>query len=315
LESGSTRINTIIAWGCVAVGFALTVGTGYAFYHILTAPGADGFGAVALLILVGLGAFLGLISIFSLISSWIGILDAKQAFGLPEGSVRAILTMAFIVIVGVLASYLLTNSKGSSVIDDSAALTLAMDLQLTDAQTFIRNTPASDGILAIRPTAAAGAAEGRYDVLLYPRVDNRLREDVSKQILTMLSTILAAMIGFYFGARPGESDPDAVKRAQAVAEIERVSAGLPDIADLEKRAQQLIDGKFAADDQAANRDKLVALKARLSGLQDTMDGADKARLSASTTAIEMSNSAASATSAAKDIAAAKATLDELEKGS
>ena len=285
-------INFLIVLGCMLAGVALALSVGYVFYHVLAFPDQDGFGAVALLILLGLGGFLGLISIFSLISSWIGILDPKQAFGLPEGSVRAILTMAFIVIVGVLASYLLTSSKGNYVVDRENPLTLAMNLPLEDARDFINATPSTDGVLAIRPSAfvltppepsagppapaagqpppppatppappagAAGPGEPRYDVLLFPRLDNRLAEDVSKQILTMLSTILAAMIGFYFGARPGESDPDAVKRAQAVAEIERTVASLPKTDDLISRAQRLADEKFKENDQKAKRDTLIDL--------------------------------------------------------
>ncbi len=318
-------INFLIVLGCMLAGVALALSVGYVFYHVLAFPDQDGFGAVALLILLGLGGFLGLISIFSLISSWIGILDPKQAFGLPEGSVRAILTMAFIVIVGVLASYLLTSSKGNYVVDRENPLTLAMNLPLEDARDFINATPSTDGVLAIRPSAfvltppepsagppapaagqpppppatppappagAAGPGEPRYDVLLFPRLDNRLAEDVSKQILTMLSTILAAMIGFYFGARPGESDPDAVKRAQSVAEIERTVASLPDTDDLISRAQQLVDDKVQGE-----RSESEARHADRSDRRITQVACDdrlrrqRAPLSP-TTAVEMSNSAA-----------------------
>jgi hypothetical protein len=318
LVKDALTINTINAVGCMLAGLAVAAGAGYVFHAVLTDHNSAGFGAVALLILLGVASFLGLIAVFSLIFSWIGILDPKQAFGLPEGSVRAVLTMSFIVIVAVLASFLITSSDGGTPFDERNALTLAVNLPPAEAQSLIKATPSTDGVLAMRLSGgdAHGAVAGTgpfYDVLLYPRADHRLKEDISKQILTMLSTILAAMIGFYFGARPGESDPDAMKRAQAISQIEKAIAGLPDTADLINRAQKLVDTKFQGADQTAARNKLVALKSRLATLQGVMDAADRARLSVASTAVEMNNSASAATSAATEIAAAGKTIEEYER--
>src|SRR5262245_6832878 len=68
------------------------------------------FMSLAIFILVGLGAFLALMNFLSLTAQWLGVADPRQPFGLPDGTVRAILTIAFIVLVGVLASFLLANS-------------------------------------------------------------------------------------------------------------------------------------------------------------------------------------------------------------
>jgi hypothetical protein len=148
--------------------------------------------------------------------------------------------------------------------------------------------------------------------MLYVRQDTKLKEDVSKQILTMLSTILAAMIGFYFGARPGESDPDAVKRAQSLAAIERVMATAPKADRLVARIDALTAGKLAAPDKEADRKALAAAKARIGELQKVIDEAAQARLSAATTAVQMSNSAAAAESAAKDLGAIQTTIEGYE---
>ncbi|TIT91609.1 MAG: hypothetical protein E5W55_19845, partial [Mesorhizobium sp.] len=181
MATESSTINLINAGGSVLAGIALALGTGYVFHSILIDNSTSGFGAVALLILLGLASFLGLIAVFSLLSSWIGILDPKQAFGLPEGSIRAVLTMAFIVIVSVLASFLITNSDESSPFDEHNTLALAMHLPLAEAQAFIKAAQQTDGILALRPSGigrpegagelAAAPAESFYDVVFYPRVD------------------------------------------------------------------------------------------------------------------------------------------------
>jgi hypothetical protein len=68
-----------------------------------------------------------------------------------------------------------------------------------------------------------------WEVRFYARTDYRLADDVAKQILTILSTILAAMIGFYFGARPGDTPrtDDPAERSRLLAELNGLLANEP----------------------------------------------------------------------------------------
>src|SRR3712207_3620843 len=59
---------------------------------------AGGFAVVASLLLVGIAAFIGIMNMLSFSASWLEMVDTRQPFGLPEGTVRAILTIAFIVL-------------------------------------------------------------------------------------------------------------------------------------------------------------------------------------------------------------------------
>jgi hypothetical protein len=99
----SDKTSNLITRASIAAGIFAAALIVYVFTDVLYNRDA-GFGGVATLVLVGFAAFLGLMNILSYSANHMGITDAKQAFGLPEGSVRAVLTIAFIVLVGVLAS-------------------------------------------------------------------------------------------------------------------------------------------------------------------------------------------------------------------
>jgi hypothetical protein len=222
--------------GISAFGVVVTIASLWICY-ILVKQNSE-FAYVAVLILVGIAAFVGIMNLLSFTAYQIKILTPGQAFGLPDGSVRAILTMAFIVLVGVLASYLVTRPDNPPYSKEFVALATCVSQQ--DANEIKKQGPSGDGIIVLVPckpgssagsnvsaasgtpgdgspnppssnsspsssgggAAASGGAGGAlYDVRMFPRMDHRLSEDISKQILTMLSTILAAMIGFYFGGK------------------------------------------------------------------------------------------------------------------
>jgi len=215
---------------------------------------SNGFGTLAGLILLGMVVFIGIMNILTLSAARIGMLDGRQPFGLPEGSVRAILTIAFIILVGVLSSFLLTGSNNRSgfapvgvvlhTLDNQAAAEkLASEIRLTHGasalvaieQVQVQQSPAQkpddegqkpdDAASKPKPegdvkglTSDATPAPTEFRVVIYPKVDYSVADDISKQTLTMVSTILAAMIGFYFATRSdaGAADPASVKRANAL---------------------------------------------------------------------------------------------------
>lgn len=364
------------ALGILVAGLVLAVIVGGTLYYVLRTHGA-GFGEVAAFVLVGLAAFLGIMNVLSFSAGMLDIADARQPFGLPEGSVRAILTMAFIVLVGVLASYLVTNTGNRSVFAEP--ILLARGVQLGAAQDIGKGFPAADGAIFIvpsssskaesaptappanatpqpsspanasppssppanagqpsaapsrnnlpsgrsvktarppqppPPTPPSSASSAVFDVKLYPRADYRLADDVSKQILTMLSTILAAMIGFYFGARPGESDPAATKRALAVANIERLIATAPSADELGTRCDTLLKGKLSAAGKEAARKEVADFKTELAQLKNSFADAGAARLSIATTADQMQAAADKAKAVVDRLREIDKRLEELEK--
>ncbi|WP_457797964.1 hypothetical protein [Methylocystis sp. S23] len=296
-----------------AILFVVAFGSGATFLKVLFWPQSPGgFGEVAFLILLGLGAFLGIMAQLGLSAKNLGIVDARQPFGLPDGSVRAILTMAFIVLVGVLASYLVTGTDGRKAFLDNP-IPLAVGVPLTVAERYQRDH-AADGVITIGPSGKVkDGSSDAYDVGILPRVDHRLGDDVSKQILTMLSTILAAMIGFYFGSTPaGTFDPAIVKRSDYSSRITDLLSRAPSVDSLRETMEKLKDQMTPEEAASATR-----FTERLGELRKAIDAARDAQNSQSTSSDEMQSAAIALDSAAAELAAinvfAKQILDRVSK--
>ena len=295
----TVAIAAVILTGITMVGVTIWV-ISMAFQH----DGVGNFASIATLVLVGLAAFIGIMNMLSLTAHWMNIVDLKQPFGLPEGTVRAILTIAFIVLVGVLTSFMLSNGQRppfsakplivATSIPHNAAIVLEQKFAAEGVVAVVKDTLTSDEKLKaekkIRDAkAAAKKAAGdntpvdpnekievpepdTYTVSFFPRADYRQSDEVAKQILTILSTILAAMIGFYFGAKPGESaapKTDALQpqkpddKAALLAEYNTLKVKPPTI--------KAVTDKLAAADQA----KRTQFQAEFDAIKTKLDAADK----------------------------------------
>jgi hypothetical protein len=325
-----------ILGGIGLVGLAVLAIAGILCFK-LVGPDME-YGTLAILILVGIAAFLLLMNLLSFSAGQLGILTHGQAFGLPDGSVRAILTMAFIVLIGVIGSYLVTRPASTPYAKEY--VTLATCVVFDQANEVKRQVTGTDVLVVLTPcnrtgggAAPSGAAAGAsaaaagggppagpgaggaagaagpgggggavaggagaptYDVRLYPRLDTRFSEETAKQILTMLSTIVTAMIGFYFGSKQGSDDADRVNgkpttsgpadRVAAAKTIDEQLANAPDAEELQRRAAQLISGGKLA---ASETDEVKKLQDELPGLKKTLAAARAARAADATTPAQM----------------------------
>lgn len=256
--------------GVVSTVIVLVAFIAYALWFVFGHPEGN-FVSLAILILVGLAAFVGIMNFLSFSAYCVGIGDPKQPFGLPDGTVRAILTIAFIVLVGVLASFLLTHSDSRAPYVKDAIV--FKGLPAADAQALQQRLSA-EGLAVIVPSAAAvGGEPARSDVQFFARNDYRLADDVAKQILTILSTILAAMIGFYFGARPGDgARADEVgERSRILAEINGLLAREPTLVSL----REAVETKLASVD-AAHKPQVEKIRAALAAIESRIETVQKA---------------------------------------
>jgi hypothetical protein len=240
----------------VALGALLVLG-----YVMIT--GARSFAAVAALVLVGVVAFTGFVSALSVTAQRLGMLDTRHPFGLPEGSIRAILTFSFIVLVGVFASYLLVQTSRTGFVAPSEPFLLPVTT-LAEARA-LQTQLAGDGLVVVSGTADPIRAT------FIPRTDYRLADDVAKQVLTMLSTMLAAMIGFYFGSRSSDTttDPHAAERLRVAAELDALKMTAPTLDQVTKAAAEVPEQSLAEPQKKA----LADIRQRLAAVGAAFDTA------------------------------------------
>jgi membrane protein YdbS with pleckstrin-like domain len=245
----------------IAVIFLLVIGGVLimAFRH----DGAGSFASVASLILVGLAAFIGIMNLLSFSAHWMKITDDKQPFGLPEGTVRAILTIAFIVLVGVLTSFLLSNTNRPPFSDKSIIIATGVS---ASAAALLEQKFMPEGVITIMKDTTAENATSTVRFL--PRIDYRQNDEIAKQILTILSTILAAMIGFYFGAKPGESGSTAKTddRAALLADFTAAKAKPPTITTVSGKIGEIAK----PEDRPAFQKRLEDISAKVKAADDAL---------------------------------------------
>src|ERR1700730_1532567 len=279
-----------IGIGIGASGVVLILFVWFALRHVFE---DSDFGSVAVLILVGLAAFIAIMNVLTFSAYLVKIIDVKEPFGLPNGTVRAILTIAFIVLVGVLASFLLTNSSERTPYSGTPITVKVTKNQLDDK---IKELSAS-GIVSVEQL---GTDNTPATLQFFPRQDYRLAHDVAKQILTMLSTILAAMIGFYFGAQT----PSTASSSSESQERESAKKDLEGLAAQAQAVRKAADDKVNAD--AAKQPTIDPIKASLKGIDDKIAAA---RTAADDTSVPIER----VRSAVTDAKTAAAALDELKR--
>jgi hypothetical protein len=141
--------------------------------------------ALTILLLAGVVALIAILVITVAVFAALGLSDRTQAFGMPEGSVRAVIALSLILIFAIMAVFLYNQLR------ETPTTTIT---GLTQEQ--MAEIPAQE-IIASRPSEAG---ENLFDV--QRRLErNETSEDFAKQLLTTISTLVVAVAGFYFGSK------------------------------------------------------------------------------------------------------------------
>jgi hypothetical protein len=176
------------------------------------------------IVLVGLALTVVFMAILAIIYSVMGVEDAKQALGLPEGSVRALLAFSLVLIFVCLAAFLFGEVNKNNQPVEGKTLTAVTEIQLADLKTnfVVASQLAKDQSGQVQYEQKLGGQDGKtpvndiqhplYTVTYYPK-GNKDAEDFAKQIFTTLATVFVSVVSFYFGSSVTTSAAAAGARA------------------------------------------------------------------------------------------------------
>lgn len=121
----------------------------------------------------------------------LGLTDCNEAMGLPSGSIRAIIALLLIMLFFIAAIFLFNSTQNKRISNETRPF------QGITAERFA--TIPLDQI-----QSSVTRVEGEttvYDVVLYPPSSGtQTSDDIAKQLITTIGTLVVAVAAFYFGA-------------------------------------------------------------------------------------------------------------------
>ena len=167
--------------------------------------------ALTVWILLGLSALLVLLTLVAWISRVMDGTANRGALNLPNGSISAVIALLLLLLFAFSSIYLFSqlSSRESRGAESTGV-----------SESTLAGFP-SERVISVN-VAEAGAADGTgrtYDVVLAPA--SGASTDFAETIFATLSTVVIAIVGFYFGQRAATSGVQAVQDLQTNAELTR----------------------------------------------------------------------------------------------
>ena len=154
--------------------------------------------ALPMLLLAGVVLFLGAIAVLVNVYRSIGLQDQQHALGLPEGSVRAIIALILVFLFFVAVTFIYSSALRGGGVTSLQGLTPTQFAQIPVAD-LVSSTPHP----LSNPTS--------YDVMVRTNVP-RAAEDIGKNLVVLLGTLVTAVAAFYFGTNSATSAAAAARQ-------------------------------------------------------------------------------------------------------
>ena len=252
--------SVLLAFGAAALGIGLIV-----LFKELFKGGTDVIGASLPLIAIGgMILLILMITIVAIIFSILGLANKDQPMGLPEGSVRAVISLSLIVLFAVLSVFLFKSlASGPNV--------KIVNLSETERAQFIRDHADARDISSTiskdgegKPIALKnedGSPKYLYDVSY--RSTNPTSDDFAKQLLVLLGTLMTAVTSFYLGAGTVTS---AVAAGQNVGQGGG-SGAAPTISGINPTEYEIANGPLSLEISGAQLNEMKNVKIVRAGVQ------------------------------------------------
>ena len=141
---------------------------------------------LTILLSAGLVCFVTALTITVAVLATLGLTDPGRAFGMPEGTIRAVIALSLILIFSIMSVFLYNTMR----LPPTTQTTVLTKEQFDGLST--------DEIIFSKPVDIG--SERFFEVRRYIK-PNPSGDDFAKQIITTISTLVVAVAAFYFGTR------------------------------------------------------------------------------------------------------------------
>ena len=176
----ASALVTVFVLGCL-VGLLLLLG------EVSDSPES----ALSLVFVAAAVVLILVVCTLTIVLKRLQLSNPEEAMGLPRGSIRAVIALLLILLFFIAAIFLFSSTR-----DLGGDRTGNRELEGIDATRF-----------AAIPTESIKSSDSRtvgeevvYDVVLYPESGTQTSDDIAKQLITVLGTLVTAVAAFYFGA-------------------------------------------------------------------------------------------------------------------
>ncbi len=198
-DPAADKARALIAFALISAAFVVVIGLATHVAGAAAFPVVVVGGAVMLIIVL---------AAIALAFAMAGMNDNRYAFGLPDGSIRAIMAVGlFAAFVGT-AGFLFNGLAVSEPKFSQSIQAKKADLDKYDKQFFIVVERAPPAGQAVNPDTIITAD-------IYTRTMSQAAGDLAKQIFTTVATALVTVIGFYFGSGSLSAAVNAVRSVNA----------------------------------------------------------------------------------------------------
>ncbi len=167
----------------------------------LSTSGAGPESALSLVFVAAAVILILVVCTLTIVLKRLGLSNGDEAMGLPRGSIRAVIALLLILLFFIAAIFLFNSTRETGGDRDESR-----SIQGVDAARY-----AAIPIEEIQSsTPRTVNDEVVYDVVLYPHSGTETSDDIAKQLITILGTLVTAVAAFYFGANSVSS---AIKEA------------------------------------------------------------------------------------------------------
>ena len=233
------------SWKVLAIAgvmVVLAVGAAVVALNFIPQSYVNATSTIVILLVGGVVSVMLLLYLGAVILGSLGVGSRRQALGMPEGSIRALIAVSLILMFAIIGVTVFYSTQGGETIESKGITADQID-QLENVQIV--------GISAVEPAASPE----RFDVVARTEL-SASGHDFGLQLLTTVATLVVAVAGFYFGSR---SAGDATKSALAIQAAANRGSGAGAATAAETEADELAEQDVieAREEEAAEDNEML----------------------------------------------------------